>query len=197
MNLSRAYTLSNGTLFSVGRVQTPTLAMLVARDREIRDFVPEKYLEVEATFKASNGDYRGTYHARKDAEVRDARGRLQVPKPEQARLPADGVLAEQVAQRAREGEARVAAVDRRQHRTPPPLLYDLTELQRHANRLYGMTAKQTLDTAQALYEKYKVLSYPRTDSRHLSTDIAQTLPDVVRAIAPRYQGLCAESAIRR
>jgi len=197
MNLSRAYTLSNGTLFSVGRVQTPTLAMVVARDREIRAFVPEKYREVEATFKASNGEFRGTYHARKDAEVRDARGRLQIPKPEQARLPADGVLAEQIAQRAREGQASVAAVERKQHRTPPPLLYDLTELQRHANRLYGLTAKQTLDAAQALYEKYKVLSYPRTDSRHLSTDVAETLPDVIRAIAPGYEGLCAAGSGER
>jgi DNA topoisomerase-3 len=116
---------------------------------------------------------------------------LQSPKPEQARLPEDGVLAEQIAQRARDGQASVAAVERKQHRTPPPLLYDLTELQRHANRLYGFTAKQTLDTAQALYEKYKVLSYPRTDSRHLSTDVAATLPDVIRTIAPQYAALCA------
>jgi DNA topoisomerase-3 len=197
MNLSRAYTLSNGVLFSVGRVQTPTLAMVVARDREIRAFVPEKYLEVEATFKAPNGEFRGTYHARTEGPVRDARGRLQVPKPERARLPADGVLAKQIAERAREGQARIAAVERKQHRTPPPLLYDLTELQRHANRLYGLTAKQTLDAAQALYEKYKALSYPRTDSRHLSTDIAKTLPDIVRAIAPHYEGLCAAGSGER
>src|SRR6476619_2781599 len=70
---------------------------------------------------------------------------------------------------------------------PPPLLYDLTELQRHANRLFGFSAQKTLDTAQALYERHKLISYPRTDSRHLSQDVAQTLPKVIGAIAGRYR----------
>jgi DNA topoisomerase-3 len=74
---------------------------------------------------------------------------------------------------------------------PPPLLYDLTELQRHANRLYGYSAQQTLDTAQRLYERHKLLSYPRTDSRHLSSDVAATLPRVVAAIAGPYRAQLA------
>ena len=69
----------------------------------------------------------------------------------------------------------------------PPPLYDLTELQRHANRLYGFSAQKTLDTAQTLYERHKLISYPRTDSRHLSQDVAQTLPRVVQAIAAPYR----------
>lgn len=73
----------------------------------------------------------------------------------------------------------------------PPGLYDLTELQRHANRLYGFSAQRTLDIAQALYERHKVISYPRTDSRHLSQDVARTLPRIVNAIAGAYQGLLA------
>ncbi len=73
----------------------------------------------------------------------------------------------------------------------PPLLYDLTELQRHANRLYGFSAQRTLELAQALYERHKLISYPRTDSRHLSSDVAETLPEVVQAIAGRIEPLLA------
>jgi DNA topoisomerase III len=73
----------------------------------------------------------------------------------------------------------------------PPLLYDLTELQRHANRLYGFSAQRTLDLAQLLYEKYKLISYPRTDSRHLSADVATTLPRIVHAIHAPYSALIA------
>ena len=70
---------------------------------------------------------------------------------------------------------------------PPPLLYDLTELQRHANRLYSFSAQKTLDIAQALYEQHKLISYPRTDSRHLSTDMAETIPKIVAAISGPYR----------
>jgi DNA topoisomerase III len=194
LNLSRAYTLSSGTLFSVGRVQTPTLAMIVQRDQQIREFVPKPYLEVEATFASDKGEYKGTYYVPPPEGLRDAAGRLRAFQPALARLPADGVAAKSIADRARQGRASVAAVDRSLRRTPPPQLYDLTELQRHANQLYGYTAKQTLDAAQALYERYKVLSYPRTDSRHLSADVAATLPSIIRAIAPGYPGSVAEGS---
>ncbi len=69
----------------------------------------------------------------------------------------------------------------------PPLLYDLTELQRHANRLYSFSAQKTLDIAQTLYEQHKLISYPRTDSRHLSTDIAETIPKIVSVISGTYR----------
>ena len=69
----------------------------------------------------------------------------------------------------------------------PPLLYDLTELQRHANRLFGFSAQKTLEVAQALYERHKLISYPRTDSRHLSADVAKTLPRIVAAIREPYE----------
>jgi DNA topoisomerase-3 len=198
MNLSRAYTLTSGTLFSVGRVQTPTLALIIARDREIDAFVPEPYLEVQATFEGQGGSYRGTFYDIAPAVLFDERGALKAFKPLSARLPADGVLARQVAERAKLGEASVLAIDRSLRRTPPPPLYDLTELQRHANRLYGYSAKHTLDAAQRLYEVHKALSYPRTDSRHLSSAVAGTLAPVVAAIAPRYPGLvAADSGERR
>ncbi len=176
MNLSRAYGLSLGQMgISVGRVQTPTLALLVTRELEIRDFKPEDYLEVVATFEGEGGArYRGTYFKPR-VEVAKAR-----------RLSADGREAEAIVMRARRGKAQVETVRAETKRMPPPLLYDLTELQRHANRLYGMSAQRTLSAAQALYEQHKLLSYPRTDSRHLSQEVAQTLPGVVAAIRGPY-----------
>jgi DNA topoisomerase-3 len=85
----------------------------------------------------------------------------------------------------------VESVAEETRRLPPPLLYDLTELQRHANRLYGLSARQTLAAAQALYERHKLITYPRTDSRHLSRDVASTLPAVVRAVAGPYRAQLA------
>jgi len=197
MNLSRAYTLTSGTLFSVGRVQTPTLAMIVARDREIEAFVPEPYLEVEATFQTAGGSYKGTYYPAPRHVLLDERGRLRAFRPLLARLPADGVLAEQVATRTRTGAAHVGWLDRSLRSTPAPQLFDLTELQRRANQFYGYSAQKTLDAAQTLYERYKALSYPRTDSKHLSQEVATTLPEIVAAIAPRYPGLVAADSGKR
>ena len=179
MNLSRAYTLALGDELSVGRVQTPTLAMLVERELAIRAFVPEDYLEVVATFSPRPGaSYDGTWFV----EAGAAR---------QTRLPADGEEAARIVERARSGEARIESVAAETQRMAPPLLYDLTELQRHANRLFGFSAQKTLDLAQALYERHKLLSYPRTDSRHLSKDIAATLAAVVRSISDPYRDLLA------
>src|SRR4030095_14332386 len=103
------------------------------------------------------------------------------------RLPPDGELARRIEERAKLGEARIASVEGDTKRMPPPLLYDLTELQLHANRLFGFSAQRTLEVAQSLYERHKLLSYPRTDSRHLSSDVARTLPRIVAAIAKRYE----------
>ena len=89
--------------------------------------------------------------------------------------------------RARTGQAAIESLSSETVRMPPPLLYDLTELQRHANRLYGFSAQKTLDLAQALYEQHKLISYPRTDSRYLSTDIAETVPKIVAAISGPYR----------
>ncbi len=182
MNLSRAYTLALDDDLSVGRVQTPTLAMLVERELAIRAFVPEDYMEVVATFSpGADSQYRGTWFRE------PAKDSIQMA----MRLPADGEEAGRIVARARTGEARIASIQSETQRMAPPLLYDLTELQRHANRLYGFSAQKTLETAQALYESRKLISYPRTDSRHLSEDVARTLPAVVRAIEPPYQALLA------
>jgi DNA topoisomerase-3 len=192
MNLSRAYTLAFGEELSVGRVQTPTLAMIVERELAIREFVPEEYREVVATFSPQESaaqkdrpSYQGTWHRpfQKDKETL----------PQAMRLPAakDNDEAKQIVARARAGEARIASIQSETKRMGPPPLYDLTELQRHANRLYGFSAQKTLEVAQGLYEKHKLISYPRTDSRHLSRSVAETLPAIVRNISPQYAKLIA------
>ncbi|MBE2251387.1 MAG: DNA topoisomerase 3 [Myxococcus sp.] len=174
MNLSRAYGLSLDEALSVGRVQTPTLALLVDRELAIRDFVPEDYLEVVATFAPGEKQtYQGVWH-------RD--GAKEHPR----RLPPNGDEAKAIIARAKSGVATVADVTSKQKKLPPPQLYDLTELQRHANRLYGFSAQRTLELAQALYEQHKLISYPRTDSRHLSTEVAATLGPVTQAIGKRF-----------
>ena len=181
MNLSRAYGLSLDAPLSVGRVQTPTLAMLVEREQAIRDFVPEPYLEVIANFAPREGQtYRGIwFKPGKD-----------ITHPQ--RLPASGEEAQKIVARALSGRACIESVRAQTKRLPPPLLYDLTELQRHLNRLYGFSAQRSLDIAQSLYEKHKLLSYPRTDSRHLSSEVAKGLPEVVKAIAAPYRALLAD-----
>ena len=182
MNLSRAYTLALNDELSVGRVQTPTLAMVVERELAIRAFVPEDYIEVQATFSpGADAKYQGTWFRE---PVKDS---IQMA----MRLPSDGEEASRIVERARTGAARVESVEPETQRMGPPLLYDLTELQRHANRLFGFSAQKTLEIAQALYESRKLISYPRTDSRHLSQDVARTLPAVVRAIEAPYQELLA------
>ena len=174
MNFTRAYSLDHDELFSVGRVQTPTLAMLVERELAIRRFVPEDYLEVQADFDAKQeGRYRGTYF------------RLQKGK-RQTRLPIDGEEAAAILERAKRGKADILSVKKASKRQAPPLLYDLTELQRHANRLFGFSANQTLELAQLLYEKHKAITYPRTDSRYLSTEVARQLPAIAARIASGY-----------
>src|SRR5262249_29152382 len=157
----------------IGRVQTPTLAIIVRRDQEIRTFKPRDYWEVRGTFAAAAASADGgeTFVARwlgpADAQKRGA-----------TRF-GERTLAEQVADRAR---AHAAATDpvgpivermtQKVSREPPPLLFDLTSLQRTANRRYGLSASRTLEAAQALYERHKILTYPRTDSRHLPEDLA-------------------------
>jgi DNA topoisomerase III len=179
MNLSRAYGLALDAALSVGRVQTPTLAMLVERELAIRAFVPEDYLEVAAHFEPKAGErYTGVWFDPRKKELGQ-------------RLPADGELARAIVERALSGRASIASVSAQTKKLPAPLCYDLTELQRHTNRLYGLSAQRTLEVAQSLYERHKLISYPRTDSRHLSSEVAATLPEVVRAIAAPYRELLA------
>ncbi|MCP5158660.1 MAG: DNA topoisomerase 3 [Gammaproteobacteria bacterium] len=203
MNLSRAYTLAcgshGGEALSVGRVQTPTLAMVVERDLAIRAFVPEDYREVVATFTPPEPP-PPLAGAQPDIGREHYQGvwfRGERPESKAKRLPADGQEAQRIAARAKAGQAIIESRHAETRRAAPPLLYDLTELQRHANRLYGFSAQTTLDIAQKLYEQHKLISYPRTDSRHLSTSVAGTLGAVVAAIEEPYRDRLAPGAGQR
>jgi DNA topoisomerase III len=187
LNLSRTYTLLAGETLSVGRVQTPTLALVVERELAIRRFVPEAYFEVEATFETKAGTYAGTWT--------DPRGQGSL---EERQRFSDRAKAEAIVARARsQGPGVIVRLDEQQKKMPAPQLYDLAELQRHANRVYGFSAKRTLDTAQALYESKKLLSYPRTDSRHLSKEASLALPEIVKMLAPLYKSRVAPGSDTR
>jgi DNA topoisomerase III len=186
MNLSRAYSIVYNEELSVGRVQTPTLAMIVDREIALRKFVPEDYIEVVATFQGRENpnkeSYAGTWFL---PEAQSGNDKDTPANP--SRLPADGEEANRIVLRGRTGEAAIESLYSETKRMQPPLLYDLTELQRHANRLFSFSAQQTLDLAQSLYERHKLISYPRTDSRHLSADVAATAPGIVAAISTGYK----------
>ncbi len=209
MNLSRAYTLACGQFgdetLSVGRVQTPTLAMVVDRDLAIRAFIPEDYQEVIARFtpltpNPSPAHGRGEKAAGTGGKSENYQGvwfRGDRPEPKAKRLPADGEEATRIIARAQRGQAVIESRTAETRRAPPPLFYDLTELQRHANRLYGLSAQTTLDLAQKLYEQHKLISYPRTDSRHLSSSVAATLSAVIAAIEEPYRDRLAPTTGQR
>lgn len=168
MNATRAYTIRYGVLLSIGRVQTPTLSMLVRRRREIDAFVPQVYYLVNADF----GDYKGVYI--------DAKGEKKIATEEDAQA---------IAARVRGQQASVLQATREHKSVPPPLLYDLTTLQREANAQFGFTAKKTLETAQKLYEQHKLLTYPRTDSRYLSHDMLGKVQSTLAAYDGALQPL--------
>ena len=170
INASRAYTLKYNTLLSIGRVQTPTLAIIVARAQEIAAFVPEEYWELRADFALADGQtYWGVWQ--------DKQGKTRLVGPQAV----EQAKALQAAVKGR--PAQVLQVGREEKSQPPPLLYDLTELQRDCNRRYGYSAQKTLDIAQSLYERRKLLTYPRTDSRYLSDDLAPHLAGRVQRLA--------------
>ena len=167
INATRAQTVrarraGHEGVFSLGRVQTPTLALIVGRDAEIANFVPVDYFEVVATFRAPGGEYAGRWFG-KDGSRFDKREE-----------------AEAVARKVEGRTGSVQQVEKKAAREKPPLLHDLTSLQRAANVRYAFTAARTLELAQALYEK-KFVTYPRTSSRHLSKAVAEEIEAHVRA----------------
>lgn len=170
MNASRAFTLRYDVLLSVGRVQTPTLALLVDRRHAIDQFKPEGYSTVKANF----GDYTGTYFS-------------QTLQPD-THLP-NHQTAQQIAESVKNKPAQVISAQTTSKSEPAPQLYDLTSLQRDANSLLGFTAEKTLKTAQSLYETRKALTYPRTDSRYLPPDMIPRVVQTLRLLPAAYQGM--------
>lgn len=179
INGTRAMTAFNSKgggfyLTTVGRVQTPTLMIVVDREQKIRKFVPRDYWEVRATFAAKAGGYEGRWfdptfkRDENDAEKRDSR-------------LWDGKAAEKIAEACR-GKAGTVTEESKPSSQLSPMLFDLTSLQREANGKFGFSAKTTLSIAQELYERHKALTYPRTDSRHLPEDYMATVKTTLEAL---------------
>ena len=167
MNATRAATIRGrawvGGVVSLGRVQTPTLALLVKREREIQAFVPEPYWLVHAQFDPR---YEGLWFEGDETRLKEAK------------------RAEEIATKVSGKDGVVESVERKEQSERAPLLYDLTSLQRDANRRYGFSARRTLQAAQSLYEDKKAITYPRTSSRWLSGDLVPQLKPTAATLQP-------------
>src|SRR5204863_344345 len=168
MNATRAATLRGrawvGGVVSLGRVQTPTLAMIVKREREIQAFTPEPYWLVHATFDPR---YAGLWF-----------------EGDETRIFGDPERAPAIAAKVNGKDGVVESVERKEQKEIAPLLYDLTSLQRDANRRFGFSARRTLQAAQSLYEGKKAITYPRTSSRYLSGDMVPQLKPTAGTLLP-------------
>ncbi len=162
LNISRALTCKHNAQLSAGRVQTPTLAMIVRREDEILKFRPKEYYTVRAYFDGFAAVYKDSRNQSRFFELDSAQAVANEVSGKR------GVIAE------------VKKVYR--HKAPPPA-YDLTELQRDANKKFSFSAKHTLSLMQSLYETHKLLTYPRTDSRYITKDVAATLQERLQAVA--------------
>jgi DNA topoisomerase III len=167
MNATRAATIRGrawvGGVVSLGRVQTPTLALMVKREREIQAFVPEPYWLVHAHFDPR---YEGLWFEGEETRLKE------------------GKRAEEIADKVSGADGVVESVERKEQSERAPLLYDLTSLQRDANRRFGFSARRTLQAAQSLYEDKKAITYPRTSSRWLSGDLVPQLKPTAATLAP-------------
>ena len=175
LNVTRALTCKFGASLSAGRVQTPTLALIVDREEEIKKFVPREFWTVAVKcdgFRASRKDKSGA------ARIFDR---------EKAQALADALAGK---------DGMLTQVKRTWKQTPPPAAYDLTELQRDANKKYAYSAKETLSIMQSLYERHKILTYPRTDSRYISDDVVPTLPERLRSVCIGEYRELAQAVLR-
>src|SRR5207302_603524 len=167
MNATRAATIRGrawvGGVVSLGRVQTPTLALMVKREREIQAFVPEPYWLVHAQFDPR---YEGLWFEGDETRLKE------------------GKRAEDIAAKVSGADGVVESVERKEQSERAPLLYDLTSLQRDANRRFGFSARRTLQAAQSLYEDKKAITYPRTSSRYLSGDLVPQLKPTAETLLP-------------
>ncbi len=181
MNATRAATLRGrawvGGVVSLGRVQTPTLALMVKRECEIQAFVPEPYWLVHGTFESpSRAGYTGLWFSKRLEDKQET-------EKEQSRIKkAD--QANDIVGRVSSNEGTVVKAERKQQTERAPLLYDLTSLQRDANSRFGFSARRTLSAAQSLYEGKKALTYPRTSSRYLSGDMVPQLVPIAETLLP-------------
>ena len=172
LNVTRALTCKYNAQLSAGRVQSPTLSMIVKREDEIRNFKPVDYYTINAkaaSFNLSWADNKG------NGSIFNAES------------------AQSLVNKCRGHEGEVIEVTKSTKKKYSPALYDLTELQRDANKIWGYSAKQTLNIMQRLYENHKLLTYPRTDSRYVTTDIVATIPERLKAVnLGEYRAVTAE-----
>lgn len=172
LNVTRALTCKYNAQLSAGRVQTPTLALIVRREEEIRKFTPREYWGITAKLQGFMSTWRD---GGKNAQTFDRN------------------KAEEILKKLQGKPAVLTKVERQRKITPPPAAYDLTELQRDANKKYAYSAKETLSLMQSLYERHKLLTYPRTDSRYISQDVVATLPERLRScMVDEYKPLAQE-----
>ena len=162
LNITRALTCKYNAQLNAGRVQTPTLAMIVRREQEIQGFVPRDYWTVRAQFGDYFGDWRDGGGNSRSFDLRQAQA---------------------IAAKVNGKTGVISEVSIQAKTEPPPLAYNLTELQRDANKRYGFSAQKSLSLLQGLYEQHKLVTYPRTDSRYITTDMVPTLPVRLQAIA--------------
>src|SRR6266481_1380682 len=193
INGTRAMTAFNSKtggfhLTTVGRVQTPTLAILVEREERIKYFVPRDYWEIHGTFKAKAGEYEGRWF---DEKFSRADGDADL-KPERLW---DIARAQSIREKCFGKPGLVTEESKPTTQLSPPL-YDLTSLQREANGRFGFSAKNTLGLAQALYEKHKVLTYPRTDSRALPEDYVDTVKKTLGMLGQTPYGAFADHILK-
>ncbi len=172
LNVTRALTCKYNAQLSAGRVQTPTLALIVRREEEIRKFTPREFWGITAKLQGFTATWRD---GGKNAQTFDRN------------------KAEEILKKLQGQQAVLTKVERQRKITPPPAAYDLTELQRDANKKYAYSAKETLSLMQSLYERHKLLTYPRTDSRYISQDVVATLPERLRScMVDEYKPLAQE-----
>lgn len=165
LNATRALTTKYEDPLSAGRVQTPTLAMILNREKEIQSFIPKPYWTIHAQV--------GTLTA-----IWETNGNKNIFSEQQAK---------QIFEKIKCKQALVKTIERKEKTEAQPLPYDLTELQRDANRRYGFSAKKTSNVLQSLYEQHKLVTYPRTDSRYLTTDLAGTMSERLSALSSVYK----------
>ncbi|MEH6987446.1 DNA topoisomerase III [Cytobacillus firmus] len=165
LNVTRALTTKYKDPLSAGRVQTPTLALVMEREKVIQQFVPKEYWTIRAHIGPLQADWE------KNGEKRIF-----------SKEAADGVLSKVKGQKA-----VIQSINRKEKTEPQPLPYDLTELQRDANKRFGFSAKKTSNVLQKLYEQHKLVTYPRTDSRYLTKDMEATMMDRLHGIAASYK----------
>ncbi|HEY6248746.1 MAG TPA: DNA topoisomerase, partial [Candidatus Angelobacter sp.] len=178
LSATRAYTLINGQTCTVGRVQTPTLALVVNRQIAIDSFKPTPFYEIHAVFEPG-------FTAKYITPGNDPQTRLEDRATPQAILDHMSPIP----------SGTVLSITTTEKTTKAPPLFDLLTLQKEANKRFGYTAQETLDLGQSLYEEYKLLSYPRTESRHLSHDMLPELPNIIRALPKEWPAEAALAAL--